>query len=218
LGWGYLEIVIKKVAFLIFLPMIAEVVIACCDCGVPLLKNYSNQFLAVDNLDNSGEEPVVTTLPTVPKLAYGVRIYIKREIVACNHPVTPGFIQSAYAFSCDCPPALQIAAKDSIVAINLLSAYDFDADHVAGSDVTEYFRVFEYRSFRTVNEYLEDQNGFDDHTISRWTLEDESQLDFKLTMLLMKAPAIQVSNKFRIRVAFSDGRVLEQETTAIDLI
>lgn len=198
--------------------MIAEVVIACCDCGVPLLKNYSNQFLAVDNLDNSGEEPVVTTLPTVPKLAYGIRIYIKREIVACNRTVTPGLFPSAYAYSCECPPSLQIAAKDSIVAITILSTFDFDANHAAGSDVTEFFSIFQHRTFRTVDEYLEDPNGYDKHDISNWTLQDESQLDFELTMLLMKAPAIQVSNKFMIRVAFSDGRVLEQETTAIDFM
>lgn len=187
----------------------------CCDCIEPVLKNYSNLSMTLGNLDNSGEKPIITNSKTVPKNAYGIGVSFQRELVACSKKSFPTFFQSAYAFSCNCPPELQIMAKDSITAVKIFTVYDFDDSHSARSDISDYFKVYKYNSFVSIAEYL---NSMNDYIYSGWTLYDESELEFEVTLLLMTTPKIDKTNKFKVQVTLSDGRVLEQDTDEIDFI
>lgn len=199
--------------------MAAQIVVACCDCLDTVLKNYSNLSITVDNLDNGGEKPVVTNSTTVPKNAYGIKVNFHREIVAFNKKALPTFFQSAYAFSCECPPPLEILAKDSIVTFKIFSVYDFDSNHSSNSDISEFFKIFNYDSYSTINVYLNSKINYGHYySNSAWTLYDESELKFEMTLLLMTPPKINTTNKFRIQITLSDGRVFEQETTDIDFI
>jgi hypothetical protein len=209
-----------KVLVLLSLPFMAQVFAACCECLDTVLKNYSNKIMTVANLDNSGIQPVVTNSSSVPKNAYGIKVEIQREIVACAQKQIPTFFSSAYALSCECPPTLAIAAKDSIVSFKVFSVYDFDDDHPANSDISEFFRVTDYDAYATIPQYLSTQSSFrySRFGYSKWTLTAEDQLNFEITLLLLTAPKINSANKFRVDITLSDGRIFEQETIEIDFI
>jgi len=207
---------LKKILIVLSIPVMAEIAIACCDCLETISKNYSHKSIVVQHLDNSGEKPEVT-YGSVPKHAYGVRVTFTREVVACRAKQTPTFFQSAYAFSCDCPPELTIAPKDSIVSIHLFAEHDFDPSHPADSDVSDYFKVYfpDAFSFTSIEDYLQPVINYRGY--SNLVLFDESQLEEELTLLLMTPPENTV-NKFRIQITLSDGRIFEQTTEEIDLI
>jgi hypothetical protein len=210
-----------KVLILLVLPFAAQVIVACCgECLDTILKNYSNKIMTVANLDNSGIQPVVTNSSSVSKDAYGIKINIQRELVACAEKSMLTFFSSAYAWSCQCPPTLAMVAKDSIISFKVFTVYDFDADHPANSDVSEFFRVPEFNVYNTIPEYLNFQSRFAYYQYSypKWTLFDDEQLDFEITLLLMTPPKIKTTNQFKIEITLSDGRIFEQETTEIDFI
>lgn len=50
---------VKKVIFLMIFPIIAQVVVSCCNCMETETKHYSNKSMTLQNLDNSGNQPVV---------------------------------------------------------------------------------------------------------------------------------------------------------------
>lgn len=208
---------LKKVLIVLLMPAVAQIIIACCECGDSVSKNYSHLSMTIAHVDNAGEKPVVTTSPTVPKNAYGIKVQLQREIVACNKSALPTFFQSAYA--CSCPPPLTILAKDTITDFRIFSVYDFDTNHSSNSDVSEFFKVYNYGSYTSITGYLGSGNSMGSYYgDSFWTLHNESELELEITLLLMTAPKINSTNKFRVQITLSDGRIIEHETTEIDFI
>jgi hypothetical protein len=198
----------KKVIFLLIFPLIAEVVISCCNCIDPVVQHYTNKTISASNLDNTGKEPVVSTANSINKNAYGFRLQLTREKLACLEKRYSFFIQS-YAMSCHCPPPTQFMAKDSITSIKVFTIQDFDGTHPAGVDVSDYFKVYRQFAFFSISDFL---------TISQRTLYDERELQPQTDFLLMTAPTITGARRFKIQFTLSDGRILETETSTIDLI
>lgn len=199
---------IKKIIFLLFFPFIAHVVISCCDCVEPLIYQFTHKTITINNLDNAGSEPVVSTATSVIKTAYGIRIQVNREKTACTEPVRSLFIQSAYATKCGCPPEKQLMPKDSITAIKVVTLNDFDNSHLANTEISDYFKVYTPYSFVTIGKYLQD---------SKNVLYDESELGIKIDLLLMIVPTMNTQHKFKVQITLSDGRIFEPETS-IELI
>jgi hypothetical protein len=207
---------IKKIIIILLLPIVAEVVIACCDCLDPVIRRYSNEFIVVKNIDNAGQRPVITTSNAIGKNAYGIKIEFQKKIVACREKAIPAFFQSAYAFSCLCPPEYQIHPKDSVISIKIFTLYTFDENHVTNSDISDYFSVYSRFSFRPIDEYLTPEIDYDGNSTNVLYRNDDLTTDIDL--LLMKAPSMNTTHQFRVEVTLSDGRVFEKETTEIDLI
>lgn len=199
----------KKIIFILLLPLILEIVVSCCECVDPIFQNYTNKAISINNLDNSGKEPIVSASTAIIKTAYGIRIQLHREKIACIEGPNSIFIQSAFATSCDCPPPYQFLPKDSITTIKILSLNDFNSNHSANSEISDYFKVFNHYSFSTIQEYLKN---------TRSVLNYESEFEIKIDLLLMTAPTINNQQKFRVQITLSDGRILEQETSIIELI
>jgi len=206
----------KKVLFILMLPVVIEVIASCCDCLEIIYKNYSNQSIVINNLDNSGAEPIITSSNTIPKNAYGIKVGLHREIVACNRKNIQTFIQSAYATSCECPPPNQFLPKDSVTSFKILTLYDFDLNHSADSDISDYFKIYNQFSFITITDYLKSDKDY--YSNSNLILYNENDLEIELDLLLMTAPSINITHKFKIQIVLSDGRILEQETSEIELI
>jgi hypothetical protein len=200
---------INKILFLLLFPLIAEVVVSCCDCIDPLIGHYTNKTIVVNNIDNSGSEPMTATANSVPKEAFGIRTKLNREKTACLSPSKSFFIQAAYATSCDCPPPNQLLAKDSVTAIQIFTLNDFDTNHPANSDVSDYFKIFKGSSFSTITDFIKKYNTI---------LYSESELELSFDALLMTPPSLNQSHYFKIKITLSDGRTLEGITTSIDLI
>ena len=198
----------NKVIFLLLFPLIAEVLVSCCNCLEPVIKHYTNKTLTINHLDNSGSAPVIASSDTVRKSAYGIRMNLVRETVVCNHNRTSLFISSAYAFKCDCEPPNQILPRDSITALHISTVNDFDATHPAGSDVTEYFYQYQKNNYRSIPDYLSRQAE---------VVFDAAQDSLVVDFLLMQAPAAAGIYSFEIAVTLSDGRTKNARTNPAQL-
>jgi hypothetical protein len=199
----------KKVIFLLLLPLMAEVVVSCCNCLEPVIQQYTNKTISVSNLDNSGQQPMLASSDTVIKKAYGIRLQLIREKMACLEKRQSLFISSAYAYTCRCPPAQEFRPKDSVVSIKIYTLQAFDNTHLAGSDLTAYFKVYKAYSFSTIENFIKN---------SPVTLFDSEELEQTIDFLLMTAPAINVEHTFKVQFILSDGRTLEGETPTVKLI
>jgi hypothetical protein len=173
---------------------------------------YSYKTLLLKNLDYSEiHTPRQSDSVQFDENAYGIRLHLTREkiVIAYRKQINSILIQSAYALSTNCPPEYILSAKDSIVSIKILTLNDFDDQHSKNSDITAYFKVF---AFSDVKDYVAGMS----HTFEgeRYNFEDGLRLDLKL----MVAPTTTHNQQFKVIVELSDGRILEQQTTEIQLL
>jgi len=200
---------INKILVVLLLPLIADTIISCCNCEETVVKYYSNKSIEVLNLDNSGNKAVVATNDTARKEAFGIRVMLKKEKTSFLNPPKTLFLQAAYAYDCFCPASYELLPRDSITAIQIFTLNDFDTNHPANSEVSVYFKVFEYNNFTPISEYVKNYKTL---------LFDDAELGQSIDLLLMTPPQIPGSYKFKVRFNLSDGRIFEQESTAIELI
>ncbi len=200
----------KKLALIFLLPLMAELVVACCNCMDSVMKLYTHQEMTIEHLDNSGAEPVLTLGSSIVKEAYGLRLSIRRtEYIACAPQYRGLFIQSAYAFSCSCPPPLQYDPLETITAISIISLNDFNDEHSAGTEVTGYFKVYNRYTFTPISDFLANHS---------WEIFDEDALIDHIDLLLMTAPSVTGQHQFKLVVTLSDNRTLEYTSTPVQLI
>jgi len=202
------------ITFLLLLPIVSVFYSCVCDVTIKY-ESYSHTTLQLKNLDNSGAQITETESLQINKSAYGIRLYLTREksVVACNKQGNSIFIQSAYATSIKCPPEYMYSPKDSIVSIKIKTIKDFDNTHSENSDVTGYFRVAHFYS--TIKDYVSNMYytfGDDQEFENSWNKE------IILDLLLMTAPITNNKQQFEIQVALSDGRLLKQLTTEIEML
>ena len=186
-----------------------ELLVACCYCDQTIHYSYSNCSMTVSNLDNTGSHPFVTPWNTVAKEAYGIRVEIFRNEHICKvKPNNSLVFQSAYAMSCDCPPEFVYLPIDSITDLKITSLNDFDAEHLANADVSEYFYVRNENNFIEIAKYLAD-NGSISYDIKYPSLEFD--------LLLMFPPSMGTDHQFAVEVALSDGRIFNAQTEVLVL-
>lgn len=200
---------IYKIVVVLLLPLLADIVVACCDCLDSMSFNYKNCNLTLKNLDNTGRNPSETISNTIKKTAYGIRLRLEAKEDVCEKSRNYLFLPSAYALSCDCPPELEYLPLDSILALKIITVNDFDTTHAANADVSDYFRIYESYYFSTLTEYLNK-----DAPIYYNEQERAIQLDF----LLMNSPTTGTEHQFKIEIDLSDGRKLVQHTPSVTLI
>ena len=205
----------KKLIILFFLlvPIASVLFHACCPCDVETQhRNYSHKAIFLKNLDNSGEKIIESESLQLNKNAYGIRLYLTREknVVACTKQMNSFFIQSAYATSCKCPPEFLYFPSDSIVSIKIFTVNNFDNQHSAGSDVTDYFRVS--GSFSVIESYVANMYYTYADDFEYWGQE------INLGLLLMTAPTTNNKHQFEIQVTLSDRRILKEQTLEIELL
>lgn len=200
---------INKIILILLLPLLVELMVACCDCLEPTYFNYTYCGLTVNNLDNSGAAPNVAQSNKISKVAFGIRVVINRNENICKaKPNKSFFFQSAYATSCDCPFEFQYLPLDSINSVKVVTKNDFNAGHLENSDVSEYFFVFGGNEFSTIGEYI---------TNIVTTLYDFSSPTLAFDLLLMTPPTIGLEQQFKVEVELSDGRILTAQTELIEL-
>jgi hypothetical protein len=202
---------INKYALLFLVPLVVETLLSCCNCmGLDLNFFYSNKAFKAIHLDNSGPNPIETAANEVNKNAYGIRINMEAAKTACVSPRNPSiFWASAYATSCECQPDSTFSAKDWIVLIKIKTVNDFDEKHLAGSDVTDYFKVYEKPNFKEIGTFLKENETI---------FIDDMPMKYNIDLLLMSAPLKGKEHIFNIELTLSNGNVLSQQTKAINLI
>ena len=200
------------------MPIVNVLFHACCPCNVETQYGYySHKAIFLKNLDNSGEKAIESESLQLNKNAYGIRLYFEREkvVVACAKQLNSFFIQSAYATSCLCPPEFIYSPGDSIKSIKIFTSNNFDNQHLANSDITNYFRVaYSYSTVEKAVENMRNSYTFPSDIEFEQTWEKEVIID----LLLMTAPIATNKQQFKVQVELSDGRILEQLTPEIELL
>lgn len=145
---------IKKTLFLLLLPLIAELIVSCCNCQDPVIKYFTHKSIAVSHLDNAGSTLVTATSGSVA---------------------------------------------------------NFDGSHPANADVSAYFKIYKgyAYAFTSIADYLK---------YPEVRLSNESQFTSTLDLLLMTPPTLNTQHQFSIQITLSDRRVLQTQSSTIDLI
>lgn len=181
-------------------------VLAACNCPDPQLFKYTNSSLLVEHLDNRGQSPVAITGGSALKAAYGIRMTIHCETTVFNTVPVGLLLNRSYATSWECPEPIQYHAKDSIVALRIISLGDFDNDHPAGSDISSAFKLFREQGFVSITDYLEEKPT---------VFYMEENKNIVLDALLISPPVNDGDYSFRVEIETSDGRQLIQDTSEI---
>ncbi len=197
----------RKIGLIIIIGFILRLIVSCCDC--PDTKEYRYTFNSIEvfHVNNSGQTPVIVDNGIIPKEAYGLRLECLVAKLAFNESIKFFEISSAYAFDCDCPPEIAYFAKDTISNIRITTLNNFDDSHPAGSDISDFFKVFKNDSFITIQEFI----GFPERAY--YENPDNEIINF----YLLKSPSIIGEFRFKIEILLSDGTNLTSVTSAITL-
>lgn len=200
---------INKIILILILPLMVEIIVSCCNCPETTFLNYTNCNLNVCNLNNSGASPIISQSDTIPKKAYGIKVSIMRSENTCKLKRNNSFlIQSAYAYACSCPSEFEYIPLDSIVSISITTIHDFDSEHLRSSDISEYFHVFEYQNFISIDDYI---------NIIETKIPDYMESTFEFDLFLMTPPMLGTEHQFEVKIKLSDGRILNAQTEKIVL-
>ncbi len=200
---------IKKVLILLLAPFFFNTFLACCDCQDPQLYKYTNNRLILQHVDNRGQSLEITTQGTALKEAYGIRITVEGETSAYLVPSTWSTLSRSYAFSCRCGAEIQYLPKDSITGLRIITLADFDAQHPAGTEVNDYFKLYTWNDFVNIPDFLKGS--------AKIFYYDEPK-QIILNALLMQAPEATGEFRFKVEIDLSDGRLFSGETSTITLI
>ena len=181
----------------------------------PIELYYTFSGVKLQNIDNAGEYPVIIENENVVilKEAYGIRVSLNYELLSDSNDnvVKNNFIKNfsfsnkLYATRCDDYPYPyeRIIFKDTIINIKVFALNDFDNDFIANSDVTELFKIYDFRKYIPIDEYIKK------HTIPFKFLQ--------IDLYLMKPPTFTGEHSFRVEVLLSDGKIFSAITPLINL-
>ncbi|MDR2009176.1 MAG: DUF5034 domain-containing protein [Bacteroidales bacterium] len=141
---------------------------------------------------------------TFNPLTYGTRIEFDYQVLANSEKAKINIIQSAYAFT---KPSDKYILKDTVSSIMITTEYDFDDEHLAGSNVTEYFKTRYGGEFIPVDSRLKDINAVRSYEVR----------NTKYDIYLRENPSSGSKQKFNIEVKFGSGKTLTQQTEEIEI-
>lgn len=195
---------VTKTLFVLSLFYLAKFLIACCNCGP--IYYYSINELIISNLDNSGKDPIESYSEIINKNAYGLKIRFTTLELTSGLKKRSFFIAPTLATSCDCDKWEY--AEESVQHIKITTIYDFNDSYMAGSDITDLFRIFSGGYF-LINEYL---TRF---SFSQTILNVDKE--HTRSLLLITPPENTGPHQFEIEVTLSDGRILQAQTIPVIL-
>jgi hypothetical protein len=186
-----------KILIILLVTFVAGIAGECCNC--PEIRHYEYSFtlFAVNNVDNSGENPVDVAGQPVNRNVYGIRLRFacqEQEIVSRLPAASVSLIRDAQAVCCFCDDD-RYTAKDSVVALKIFTDSVFDGTHPANTDISACFSVYDYNKYVPVNSYTF-------NSIRPYIYSD----NIWITCLLMTPPPVPGEYSFRVEVLLSDGR------------
>lgn len=182
----------------------------CCDCEPSTELTYTHCGVMLDALDNQGLEPVLSEADSIPIAAFGLSLSLVLSQELCRHrPHSLWLSNSAYAFSCDCPPEVTFAPLEQWSDVRIITLLDLDEEHPAGTLVNDVF--FERQSVEPF--------------FTAGSLDVARSFSYELpstaepwTDILLDVTAGQVGyHRFRLELELNDGRELVAETDSIYL-
>lgn len=159
---------------------------------------YQDGFVNYRSTDNTNFLP----------LSFGIEINFEYQIVASLYNFKVNSPYSLYAFRQSDDIYI---LNDKISYIKIKTIYDFDQDHLAGNDITEYFNTLDGGIFKPVDSRINGTNGLNTDRIY------ESQLAESYILFLRMSPTIQASQQFEVEVKFESGKTLTQLTDVVNV-
>ncbi|RZK40473.1 MAG: DUF5034 domain-containing protein [Pedobacter sp.] len=199
---------LKKIFIVFAFVLVTQIIAGCVDCNCGPIQTFytTTKSLFVNNIDSTLPEPMITNSSIINAKNYGFKINLRSDRVALkNQKVNWGFIQAAYACSC---AENVYKSKESILTLEIFSNNDFDANHPKNTDLSSYFKVKISQNLNTMPEYVKYINR----------LYQTSSNPFYWGIFLQTSPSLSKKHQFKIRMTLSDGRILEAETTEVELI
>lgn len=193
---------LRKKLFRIILVFLAlDLFIACCCHCEDDAFYFSHCEMEVFHLDHSNETPVLAGA-SVPKEAYGIQTKVTLVENTCALNRNSSFLfSSAYATSCDCPQSEFLL--DDIVSIQVFTVNDFNIDHPANSEISNYFKVLQANEYHTLGNFI------------AAGANNEWNRPLIFNMFLLQAPMEAGTHQFLVRIRLSDDRVMEVATETI---
>lgn len=189
---------------------VARCVVSCYHCPPAVASFYRFQQLSIQNLDHSGEFPVVTSSKPIAKEAFG--LHVSLSILKTNNlsAFTPQAFAFADALALDCNCDYEtFAPAQTITAIRVFSVNAFQPDIPANGDVSSRLKVKTETEYLPMDLFLQKLNvRYDNY------LPDVVEFD----LLLLQYPLQGGEYRFRIEVTLSDQTVLEAVSAAVQLI
>ncbi len=198
---------IKKISSVFLLALISQLIVACINCNCPPVKTvyFNNKGISLKNMDLSLPQSMVTNSGHITATNYGIQIDLIKEFLILNkQPINWGIMQSAYACSCG---EDNFISKEDILSLKIFSNEDFDADHPKNTDLSLYFKAKKYNVMVPVADYIKSLKDFNN------VFKDA----FYEGIFLQVTPKINKKHKFKVIITLSDGRILEAETTEVEL-
>lgn len=198
---------IKKIFFVFALALISQLIVSCVNCNCLPIKTvyYTNTALLLRNMDFSLAEPKISNAAIISGANYGIQIQLQTEIIVLNKKqIRFGLMQAAYACSC---PEDDFIAKDNIASLKIFSNNDFDATHPKNTDLSLYFKAKRNNAMVTITDYIA-------------AIKDQFDVypnNFYEGVFLQTMPTLNKKHRFKIVITLTDGRVLEAETTEVEL-
>ena len=160
-------------------------------------------------LDNSGASPAPSTSPSIPRQAFGIRL-------TCPTDFNP-----ADTVGTDLGCGRQFYTDTTVTSIRIVSLLDFDAQHPAGSNVTDLFQCVlddrvlpfsppgTYPASSSHTRYDAAQSA----VVLLNRLDPMAQADLLLTL----PPAAALTARFAIELLRSDSSVVRRELPPLQL-
>lgn len=165
-------------------------------------------------LDNTFASLQLSENDTVAAKAFGMRLglnYVYEGNICKINPLeTFSFFSSCYAGGSVKATKIYVPVN-AIDTVYILADNDFDADHPAGSNITEFFSVFRKYQFSDVDQYLRGKRRLEFQQEYTFPMREEADV------LLMKIPELPGDFQFIIRFVMANGEVMERTTPLIHL-
>ncbi|KQB99520.1 DUF5034 domain-containing protein [Pedobacter sp. Hv1] len=200
---------IKKIFFVFALALSLQLISGCVDCNCGPIKDiYWTVFgISAKNIDVALPQPTTTDVNVIASANYAIQIEIKkRQLVLRKRQINWGLIQTAQA--CDC--AYNFMDKEDVLSLEIFSTNDFDASHPKNTDLSLYFKVKKDQTLMSIADYIKSYNNLPSSS-------SPGAFSFSNGFRLQVAPSTNKKHKFMIRITLSDGRILETETTEVEL-
>lgn len=201
---------IRKIAIIIFAPILIQLLYACPKCPKRGVSSFEFTDLDITGkriflLDSTGKIEDSMSYKHIV-LQFGFQ-FGNFALVPSN--ALPQFIPTLHAFSC---PGFFMQSRDSFTRVSVITIQNYDAQHLAGSDISDIVRFADYQSRGStqVDSTLAQQFN----TALRFQNSGVGGV-LRQSLILKKKPQTASEYQFELKCFMSNGRLLQRTTDKI---
>ncbi len=195
----------KNVISFIYIFLI-QFIFSCSICNCPEPKSFSFDF------DKLLYEKIIQKTSEANEIAFSIILKDSSQILVSNKKSKGSFIPVAIA--CSCRSSIYGVLKSPIKNLNIYSYYDLNNNYKAGSDVSELFvgsATFYENTSRLYDKLNTTKTNLNNLNYYVGDLKPLEKVQKKVSFFMRVKPLVTKS-KFKVKVEFENGQILETET------